>query len=63
MAVDCAKLLNARALKMLDLYEGANGRRPVSIKELAEWMATPEGVAATAYDTDPQGRIIPDLVE
>jgi hypothetical protein len=63
MAVDYIKLQNARALKMLDLYEGANGRRPVSMKELAEWIASPEGEAATAYDIDTQGRIIPDLVE
>ncbi len=63
MADDKAKLRQARAQKMLDLYEGANGRPPTSMKELAKWMASPDGEAATAYDTDPHGQIIPDLVE
>ena len=48
---------------MLELFEGAQGRPPTGMKELAEWMASPEGEAATAYDTDPHGQIIPDLVE
>jgi hypothetical protein len=63
VADDNQKLRQARAQKMLELYVGANGRPPANMKELAEWMASPEGEAATAYDTDPHGQIIPDLVE
>ena len=36
--------------RLLDLFEGVNGRRPETDQELNEWLATPEGKAATAYD-------------
>ncbi len=52
---DHEKFRRAQAQKMLDLYEGANGRltstkaptgvRLTNMKELAEWMASPEGGA------------------
>ena len=32
------------------LYEGAKGHQPKTDRDLDEWLATPEGKAATAYD-------------
>jgi hypothetical protein len=29
------------------------------MQELVEWLASPEGVAATADDRDPNGKVIP----
>jgi hypothetical protein len=38
----------AEAQRLLDLFEGAKGRRPETDQELKDWLATPEGKAATA---------------
>jgi len=32
------------------LFEGIKGRRPETDRELDEWLASPEGKAATAYE-------------
>jgi hypothetical protein len=48
-----------QAEKMLELFAEANGREAASIEELQEWMASPGGRAATAYDRDEEGKIIP----
>ena len=39
-----------QAQKLLDLFEGAKGRRPKTDQELDEWLASPEGKAATAFE-------------
>jgi hypothetical protein len=36
--------------RLLDLFEGAKGRRPKTDQELDEWLASPEGKAATAFE-------------
>ena len=41
---------NIQAQKLLDLFEGAKGRRPKTDQELDEWLASPEGKAATAFE-------------
>jgi hypothetical protein len=33
-----------------DIFEGINGRRPKSDQELNEWLASPEGKAAMAFE-------------
>ena len=33
-----------------DIFEGINGRRPKSDRELNEWLASPEGKAAMAFE-------------
>jgi hypothetical protein len=33
-----------------DIFEGINGRRPNSDQELNEWLASPEGRAAMAFE-------------
>jgi hypothetical protein len=33
-----------------DIFEGINGRRPKSDQELNEWLASPEGRAAMAFE-------------
>jgi hypothetical protein len=33
-----------------DIFEGINGRRPKSDQELNEWLASPEGQAAMAFE-------------
>jgi hypothetical protein len=38
----------AQAQRLLDLFEGAKGRRPETDQELRDWLASPEGKAATA---------------
>ena len=43
------KETQARKL-LLDLFEGANGHRPKTDQELDEWLASPEGKAATAFE-------------
>jgi hypothetical protein len=43
---------NAEAKKVLvDLFEGLKGRQPKTDHELNEWLASPEGKAATAFET------------
>jgi hypothetical protein len=36
--------------RLFDLFEGAKGRRPKTDQELDEWLASPEGKAATAFE-------------
>jgi ribosomal protein L34E len=43
-----AKLPQARTTH--DIFEGINGRRPKSDQELNEWLASPEGKAAMAFE-------------
>jgi hypothetical protein len=40
----------AEAQRLLDLFEGAKGRRPESDQELNDWLASPEGKAATGFE-------------
>jgi hypothetical protein len=49
----------AQAQKLLDVFEGANGRPASTVEELAQWAASPEGRAALAYDRTKDGKIIP----
>ena len=35
---------------LLDIFEGARGRLPQNDQELQEWLASPEGKAATAFE-------------
>lgn len=41
-----------RALRqrLLDIFEGARGRLPKNDQEVHEWLASPEGKAATAFE-------------
>jgi ribosomal protein L34E len=43
-----AKIPQARTAH--DIFEGINGRRPTSDQELNEWLASPEGTAAMAFE-------------
>ena len=38
---------NGRGEKPIELFEGVNGRRPMTERELQEWLVSPEGKAAT----------------
>ena len=49
----------AQAQKLIDLFTGANGRRPRNTEELGMWIDSAEGKAALAYDQTPDGKIIP----
>ena len=40
----------AQVQRLLDLFEGAKGRRPETDQELKDWLASPEGKAATAFE-------------
>jgi hypothetical protein len=40
----------AETPKLLELFEGAKGRRPETDQELKDWLATSEGKAATAFE-------------
>ena len=40
----------AEAQRLQDLFEGTKGRRPKTDQELKEWLASPEGKAATAFE-------------
>jgi DNA-binding transcriptional regulator YhcF (GntR family) len=40
---------NGRGEKPTELFEGVNGRRPKTEKELQEWLVSPEGKAATLF--------------
>jgi hypothetical protein len=46
----------ALARRLRDLFEGANGRAPKTDHELDEWLASPEGKAATAFEPTPLPR-------
>ena len=39
-----------KAQRLIDLFEGAKGRRPKTERELEGWLASPEGKAATAFE-------------
>jgi hypothetical protein len=49
----------AQAQKMLDLFEEAHGRAATSTEEISKWVASDKGKAALAYDSTPDGKIIP----
>jgi hypothetical protein len=40
----------SEAQRFLDLFEGAMGRRPETDQELNDWLASPEGKAAMAFE-------------
>ena len=42
--------------RLLELFEGAKGRRPNTDQELKEWLASDEGKAATAFELTPLSR-------
>jgi hypothetical protein len=44
------KAETAQARTPHDIFEGINGRRPKSDQELNEWLASPEGRAAMAFE-------------
>ena len=44
---DDAKKLEAKVLR--DTFQGIKGREPTTNRELEEWLASPEGKAATAF--------------
>jgi hypothetical protein len=39
------------AQRLQDIFEGAKGRRPETEQELNDWLASPEGKAATAFES------------
>jgi hypothetical protein len=39
-----------------DIFEGIKGHRPKSDQELNEWLASPEGKAAMAFEPTPLSR-------
>jgi hypothetical protein len=39
-----------------DVFEGVKGRRPKSLDELNEWLATEEGKEATIFETTSASR-------
>src|SRR5215469_13285279 len=41
---------NGRGEKPTELFEGVNGRQPQTENELQEWLASPEGKAATLFN-------------
>jgi CRP/FNR family nitrogen fixation transcriptional regulator len=41
---------NGRGERPTELFEGVNGRRPITEKELQEWLVSAEGKAATLFD-------------
>jgi CRP/FNR family nitrogen fixation transcriptional regulator len=41
---------NGRGETLAELFEGVNGRRPKTEKELQEWLVSPEGKAATLFN-------------
>ncbi len=58
---DAEKYRLAQARKLLNLFEDAHGRPARTTEELAQWLASPQGKAASAYDRGKDGKIIPDL--
>jgi len=45
------KLEKAQTPTLQDLFEGVKGRRPKSLDELNEWLATDEGKEATIFES------------
>jgi hypothetical protein len=56
---DAEKYRLLQVQKIMDLFEQNNGRPAATVEELEQWIGSPEGRAATAYDRDPRGKIIP----
>jgi hypothetical protein len=44
------------ARRLVDIFEGARGRLPKNDQELHEWLASPEGKAATVFEPAPASR-------
>jgi hypothetical protein len=40
----------AEVQRLLDIFEGAKGRRPKTDQELSDWLASPDGKAATGFE-------------
>jgi hypothetical protein len=47
--------------KLLALFEEYHGYPARTGEELGDWLVSAQGKRATAYDTDSDGNIIPDL--
>jgi hypothetical protein len=45
------ELEQVQAPTLQDLFEGVKGRRPKSVEELNEWLATDEGKEATMFES------------
>ena len=58
---DAEKYRIAQAQTLLDLYEEANGKPAATVEELEKWLSSATGNATTAYDSTPDGKIIPDI--
>jgi hypothetical protein len=52
-----------QADKLLALFKEANGRPPVTVKELEEWLGSPSGKASTARHHNQEGQIIPEPIK
>ena len=50
IASDQEERKKAQAQRLLDLFEGAKGRRPETDQELNDWLASSEGKAATGFE-------------
>jgi hypothetical protein len=48
----------AQAERLIDLFEDVHGRRAISARELVDWAASPEGLAAIACDSHRNRRIV-----
>jgi len=44
------KTERTQAQILRDVFEGMKGRQPSSERELSEWLASPEGKAATMFE-------------
>jgi hypothetical protein len=56
---DAHKYRLARAETMLKLFEEAHSH-PVTVEELENWVASPEGQEALAYYRQPDGKARPE---
>jgi hypothetical protein len=50
------ELEKVQAPTLQDLFEGVKGRRPKSLDELNEWLATDEGKEATIFESTSASR-------
>jgi len=50
------ELQKVQAPTLQDLFEGVKGRRPKSLDELNEWLATDEGKEATIFESTSASR-------
>jgi hypothetical protein len=46
-----AEAEKALAQRLLDLFQGVRGRLPKNDQELHDWLASPEGKAAMAFES------------